>query len=110
MLKKSDRVTPLICRLWHAAFMTRPAPISLRIRSAEATHQARAILKRLNEADLLQRRVRWAAVKALVAIREMNSVAVPKLKSMRSIDREQWRAEFQLIESKLEKICKRGVR
>ena len=58
----------------------RPDPISLRIRSAEATSCARQLLRRLDEKDLLQRRVKWQALKALIAVREMRSNAV-KLKS-----------------------------
>ena len=87
----------------------RPAPISLRIRSAEATYRARKILRKLDEDDRLQRRVRWLATKAIVSIREMGTVAVPKLRSMYSSDRDRWQAECRLVESILVKISKRGV-
>jgi len=86
-----------------------PAPISLRIRSAEATHRAREILSRLEEDNRLQRRVRWMALKAIVSIREMNYVAAPKLRSMLPSDRERWQAEYKLVESILLKIRKLGV-
>jgi hypothetical protein len=86
-----------------------PAPISLRIRSAEATYRARKILHKLAEDDLLQRRVRWMALKAIVSIREMNSVAAPKLQSMYYRDRDRWQSEYKLVESILLKISKRGV-
>ena len=56
-----------------------PPPISLRIRASEATYRAREILRRLDEDDRLQRRVRWLAMKAIVSIREMSTVAAPKV-------------------------------
>jgi len=105
-----DRVTPLRRLSCHAAIMVKqPAPISLRIRSAEATYRARKILHRLAEDDHLHRRVKWLATKAMVSIREMNSVAAPKLQSMYYRDRDRWQAECKLIESILLKISKRGV-
>jgi hypothetical protein len=54
-----------------------PAPISLRIRHAEATYRARKLLRSLDEDDRLQRRVRWQAMKGIVAVRAMNGVAAP---------------------------------
>lgn len=79
--------------------MVRPAPISLRIRNAEVSAQARQLLRRLDEKDLLRRRVKWQAVKALIAVREMRSNAV-KLKC--ADDR--WLAEVKSIEMILQKI------
>jgi hypothetical protein len=87
----------------------RPAPISLRIRNAEATHRARRLLHKLDEADRLQRRVRWLAMKAIVSIHEMRSVARPKLESMCSMERDRWQADCELVKSILLKINKRGV-
>jgi hypothetical protein len=84
-------------------------PISLRIRSVEATARARQLLRRLDEDDRLQRRVRWLAMKAIVSIREMKSVAAPKLESMYATDRDRWQAECKKVESILLKISKRGV-
>jgi hypothetical protein len=86
-----------------------PPPISLRIRAAEVNARARKILRERDEADLLQRRVRWLSVKAVVALREMRSVAAPKLKSMMSSERERWLAECKLVETILLKISKLGV-
>jgi hypothetical protein len=87
----------------------RPAPISLRIRSAEATVRARQLLRRLDEDDRLQRRVRWQAMKAMIAVRAMSGVASPKLRSMLSSDRHCWEADIKRIELILLKISKRGV-
>ena len=86
-----------------------PPPISLRIRTAEANSRAWKVLGRLDEADRLQRRVRWLAMKAVVSVREMGSVAAPKLRSMYSTDRARWQAECKLAESILLKISKLGV-
>jgi hypothetical protein len=108
--KKRDRVTPLCRPPCHVALMVnRPPPISLRIRSAEATDRARKLLRRLDEDDRLQRRVRWLAMKAIVSIREMNSVAAPKLRSMYATDRDRWQSQSKLAESILLKISKLGV-
>jgi hypothetical protein len=104
---KCDRVTAVRVRQRHAAVMV--APISLRIRHAEATARARKILRNLDEADRLQRRVRWLAMKAIVSIREMGSVAAPKLRSMYSSDRDRWLSDCKTVESILLKISKRGV-
>jgi len=103
----SRRCAALSC---HAGLMVKqPAPISLRIRAAEANYRARKVLRTLDEADCLQRRVRWLATKAIVSIREMNSVAAPKLRSMYSSDRNRWQADCKLLESILLKISKLGV-
>jgi hypothetical protein len=79
-------------------------PISLRIRSSEATAKARALLRALDEKDELRRRVRFQAVKALIAVREMRSNAV-KL----DVDR-RWLAEVQTIEATLQKFGKMASR
>jgi hypothetical protein len=79
--------------------MVRPAPISLRIRSAEITARARQLLRSLDEKDLLRRRVKFQALKALIATRAMRDNAV-KLKSAD----DQWSAEVKLIETTLQKI------
>jgi hypothetical protein len=84
-------------------------PISLRIRSSVALREAHQTLRRVDEADRLQRRVRWQAEKALVAVREMDAVATPRLKAMRSIDRDRWDTQRRLLESILTTISKRGV-
>jgi len=89
--------------------MVRPAPISLRIRAAEVNARARKILRERDEDDRLKRRVRWLAMKAIVSVREMNSVAAPKLRSMLPSDRDRWDVEYQLVESILLKISKFDV-
>jgi hypothetical protein len=89
--------------------MKRPAPISLRIRNATATVHARQLLRRLDQADLLQRRVKWQAAKALLAVREMDAVAAPKLRSAFEIDRKRWESECRTIKQILERIGQRGV-
>src|SRR5262245_25251413 len=43
-----------VCRVMLFLMMKQPAPISLRIRSAEATYRARKLLHRLAEEDRLQ--------------------------------------------------------
>jgi hypothetical protein len=53
----------------------------------------------LDEEDLLRRRVKWQAVKALIAVREMRSNAV-KLKSADDC----WLAQVKSVEMKLQKI------
>ena len=98
-----------VCRVMLFLMAKQPAPISLRIRSAEATNRARKLLHRLDEDARLQRRVKWLATKAMVSFREMNSVAAPKLQSMYYRDRDRWRADYKLVESILLKISKLGV-
>ena len=89
--------------------MKRPAPISLRIRSAAATDRARQILRRLDQAALLQRRVKWQATKALAAVREMDAIAAPKLRSLFDVYRKRWATEYRIIKQILERIGQRGV-
>jgi hypothetical protein len=89
--------------------MKRPAPISLRIRANEATARARQLLREFDEKENLQRRVRWQAMKAVVAIREMRAAAAPKLRTMSSSDSKRWLAEVESIESKLLRISRRDV-
>ena len=86
-----------------------PVPISLRIRAAEVNNRARKLLHRLNEEDRLQRRVRLLAMKALASIREMHSVASPKLKSMYPADSDRWQKNVRSIEASLLKMTERGV-
>ena len=75
----------------------------------ETAARARQLLRRLEEADRLQRRVKFLAMKAVVALREMRSVAAPKLESMYAGDRDRWQAEMRSIEVILLKISKLGV-
>jgi hypothetical protein len=85
-------------------------PISLRIRrSAEATRSARKLLRELDEADLLQRRVKLQAAKALVALREMNALAAPKLGSMSRSSCERWSSEVRTATEILTRISQRGI-
>jgi hypothetical protein len=72
-----DAVTPLCRMSCHIILMARqPAPISLRLRSAEVTSRARKVLRRLDEENLL-RRVKWQALKALASVYKMDTVAAP---------------------------------
>jgi hypothetical protein len=89
--------------------MVKPPPISLRIRSTEATGAARRLLRELDRADLLQRRVKLQAGKALAAIYEMKSVAEPKLRSMSRSNSERWNADFYKVTEILSRIIARGV-
>jgi hypothetical protein len=85
-------------------------PISLRLRRAEVVNaRAHEVLRRFEEADRLQRRVKLFATKSLISLREMNSIAAPKMRSMLPGERDRWQAEFKQIESVLSKIRKRGV-
>jgi hypothetical protein len=77
-------------------------PISLRIRSAEATARARQLLRNLDEKNQLRRNVKWQALKALIAVREMRSNAV----ELKSADY-RWLAEVKSIETMLLKFSKR---
>jgi hypothetical protein len=78
-------------------------PISLRIRHNEVTARARELLRRLDEKDRLRRNVKWQGLKALVAIREMRSVAV----KLESADH-RWLADVRTIEVTLQKIINRA--
>jgi hypothetical protein len=84
-------------------------PISLRLRPDEVNQRARALLRRLDNELLLQRRVKLFAIKALSAIYQMDAAAAPKLRSMSASDRDRWQADRQLIVSRLQKISSRGV-
>lgn len=82
----------------------RPPPISLRIRSAEASQLARGLLLRLSEEEL-----QWQATKASISISEMASIAAAKLDQMSARDRDRWRAECKQVQAFLEKIKARGI-
>jgi hypothetical protein len=84
-------------------------PISLRIHHAEVNARARRLLRRLDDEANLQRRIRWLSVKALISVREMRTVAAPKLASMSSSSRDRWQAEVQSIEKILLKISKQDI-
>jgi hypothetical protein len=81
-------------------------PISLRIRrNAAATRSARKLLRRLDNNDHLQRRIKWQATKAAISISEMMSIAA----MLPSGDSAIWRRPFEEVQSLLEKIAKGGV-
>jgi hypothetical protein len=88
-------------------------PISLRIRWAESNARARQILRRVDEKERLQRRVKWLAMKAVVSIREMRTEAT-KLNQLKrragwtpKSDAD-WQAEVLRVESILLKISRMG--
>ena len=87
----------------------RLAPISLRIRNAEANAHARKVLRHIDEDLRVQRRVKWLATKARVVLSEMSSAAAPKLRSMPSADRDRWQSDVQRVTSILAGISERGV-
>lgn len=80
-------------------------PISLRIRANEATAHAREILRRFDA----ERRVKFQAAKAYLAVSEMRSAAGPKLRAMNVRDRDRWEQEVRSIEKKLLEIGRRGL-
>jgi len=85
--------------------MAGPATISLKRRNAEVMGRAHAVLDRLDEADRLQRRVKWQALKAIIALRDMRAVAT----QTSSFNDRAWEEEYRLVESILLKISRRGV-
>ncbi len=89
--------------------MVKPPPISLRIRSAEASRRARELLRKLDEEHRLRRRIKWQATRATISIREMVALAAPELEKMLPSDRARWRAECERVQSFLERIKARGV-
>jgi hypothetical protein len=84
-------------------------PISLRIRAAEATANARALLRRLDESDTAQKCTKLHAARALSAIHKMDAVAQPKLRTLSRGGREDWEAQLQSIKRVLTRIIARGI-
>src|SRR5262245_58790475 len=106
--KMCDRVTGCAVGRVMLFLMVKPPPaISLRIRAAEVTAPAREILRQLDEADLVRRRVRHFAAKANVSVTELESV-VRSLPSSR--DRDSLQADVNLVRSTLKKISERSAR
>jgi hypothetical protein len=87
----------------------RPPPISLRLRNVEVNRRAHALLLRLSEDELLQRRIKWQARKALISVREMAALATPQMGKMLPSHRARWQAECKQLQSLLEKIKSRGI-
>jgi hypothetical protein len=85
-------------------------PISLRLRASEATADARKLLRRLDENDRLQRRAKWHAVRALVELQKLRTVARPALKSLFTSDAARWESDCARVEQILRRISERGVR
>jgi hypothetical protein len=71
--------------------------------------RARQVLNRLNEAEQLQRRIKWQATKALIAIHHMQRAAAAKLATLSQSDRARWSSECRVVEQILERIKNRGV-
>jgi hypothetical protein len=86
----------------------RPPPISLRLRSDVATRHARSTLLRLSEDELLGRRIKWQAMKAIIAIRELAAVTGPEIERISRSEHSRWRKEIAQIEAFLGKIKSRG--
>ena len=86
-----------------------PPPISLRLQRAEITARARRILHKFDEDIAAQRRVKYFAAKALVAIYAMDAAADIKLKSMSADARSRWLVDCRSLKSTLTKIVSRGV-
>jgi hypothetical protein len=87
-----------------------PPPISLRIRSIEANANARRLLRKLDEADRLERRVKFLSIRSVVSLREMRTIAGPRLRTMLPTDRDRWLADCKTVEAILLRISQRGVR
>ena len=67
------------------------------------------MLVRLAEEDLVQRRIKWQAIKAIISVREMAAVAAAQVEKMLPSDRARWRAECERVQAFLERIKDRGV-
>jgi hypothetical protein len=93
-----------------ATMLERAAPIFVRIRATEANRRARKTLSRIEANDRLQRRARWAAMRAVVEVRKLRTIAGPQLQSMLPTDRKNCLERCKLIEKLLMEIRVRGVR
>jgi len=85
-----------------AVVVRRPTPISLRLDSAEVIRRARNTLSRLAERDLLRRRIKLQATKALISFREMEGL-------MSADECARWRTECETVGAFLKRIMDRGA-
>jgi hypothetical protein len=92
-------------------------PISLRIRAAQTRVRAHQVLRRADEKDRLERRIKWLATRAVTHLRQMKSEAraLAELKQQagwsapanKSIDAD-WMAKVERIEAVLLQISRDG--
>ena len=77
-------------------------PISLRLSNDDSLRCARVLLARLKQDELVKRRIKWQAAKAIVSFREMERL-------MSADERARWRTECETVRAFLEKIWDRGA-
>jgi hypothetical protein len=77
-------------------------PISLRLNNDDSLRCARVLLARLKQDELVKRRIKWQATKALISFREMEGL-------MSADERARWRTECKMVQSFLERIMERGA-
>src|SRR5262245_31246803 len=78
------------------------SPVSLRLRSAAVLREARATISRIYNEARLRRCTKFAALKALHAVREAFDYAEKlRRRSMTEIEQKHWRGRRKLIESEL---------
>jgi hypothetical protein len=89
--------------------MTKPPPISLKIRAAKATARARQTLRRLEADDLAQRRIQFQVQKAAIAVRELTVLAGPRKERVLSgSDYKRWQTQCAWVLAFLKEMD-RGV-
>jgi aminoglycoside phosphotransferase (APT) family kinase protein len=69
---------------------------------------ARELLRELDEASLLRRRIKLQAARALAAIRQIDSLSAPQLPSTSRSGRGRWDTERRTIEEVLKRISQSG--
>ena len=88
----------------------RPAPTSLRLRNAAILREARATVARVDERARLRRRTKFAAFKALHAVRQAYQLEEKiNFRLMSEIEQKRWRERRKLVEAELMRIAKSGL-
>ena len=88
----------------------RPAPINLRLRSAAIVREARATVARVDERARLRRRTKFAAFKALHAVRQAYQLEEKiNFRLMSEIEQKHRRERRKLVEAELMRIAKLGL-
>jgi hypothetical protein len=88
----------------------RPAPTSLRLRNAAILREARATVARVDERARLRRRTKFAAFKALHAVRQAYQLEEKiNFRLMSEIEQKHRRERRKLVEAELMRIAKLGL-